>query len=887
MAEYHPFVIRIEELEGDAYCVTADFQGVTRSGKIPADLPLLDSQEIQQAQSWLERGFIDREYAKDFGSRLFQTLFPAPIREMFREAFGRVAPHNGLRIVLTQPLPVALASLPWELAYDEQGGHGFLARSTSAPLVRHYADMPLPNQLPQEGPLRVLIVTASPKNESPLSAEQEAEEITRPLEKGLSVREISRTVGKHLQHMHSFPDLVRRLRQRRRVQVSILHHATRAKLQSRLIEANNADQGPHVIHFIGHGEADAVSATVLLEDDNGDVDAIPAGEFAEIVGEPTVNLVVLNACETASTVNLFQSVAQETLRRRVPAVIGMQVPILDRAAVDFAREFYGAWAAGEPIESALAYSRRLIRQESPGAAADWGVPVLYMVPLKGLTLEIPVPPLRWPWPVRSLRWVAASVISLLGVIGLLLGLFGDVQSARKPGGVLNFAWPAPTATLAPTPTPTPLPPMPSGFNVAVAEFAQLDATGHLTSSQVASDLSDWLFAAIKRETDQLPPSLRVNTREPEEIGIVEGRDRNARAESAAEVAARHNVTILVYGVVTTGDDGNQVEPEFYVSQPGFGIGSEVAGPDRLGKVVTFTLPLEPVEQVGINKQLNARTQALQHLVKGLAHFYTGEYELAWAQFRSAAHVSSWRPEEGQEVVYLLMGAADLELYDQTREPDQLARAADSFAQAYQLNRDYARSYLGLGTVAFQQAVSHSERGIDAEKLLEAAGWYSDSLEASDQPASAHISVKAVYGLGQVYLAGYESRVPGWSREQAGTFFEQVIAAYDDKRTPDLMWFAGHAHAYLGRLAGLEENWPEMSSKCHKAIDLLDAIPHNPAKASIARYWAWMAFAEEKRNRLDAARDAYRQAIQEGAGAVGREELDSWQAELDRLEKGTS
>jgi hypothetical protein len=81
---YQSFVIRIGEEANGAYPVTADFQGVTRTASIPADLPLLDDQKIAEAQAWLARGFNDPEDAEEFGSRLFQTLFPLDILEMFR-----------------------------------------------------------------------------------------------------------------------------------------------------------------------------------------------------------------------------------------------------------------------------------------------------------------------------------------------------------------------------------------------------------------------------------------------------------------------------------------------------------------------------------------------------------------------------------------------------------------------------------------------------------------------------------------------------------------------------------------------------------------------------------------------------------------------------------
>jgi hypothetical protein len=89
---YEPFVIEVDELEGGAFPVEAEFRGTSWSGSIPASLPLLTGQEVRQALTWLERGFIDRDYAQDFGERLFRTLFPNPIREGFRLAYERVAP---------------------------------------------------------------------------------------------------------------------------------------------------------------------------------------------------------------------------------------------------------------------------------------------------------------------------------------------------------------------------------------------------------------------------------------------------------------------------------------------------------------------------------------------------------------------------------------------------------------------------------------------------------------------------------------------------------------------------------------------------------------------------------------------------------------------------
>ena len=198
--------------------------------------------------------------------------------------------------------------------------------------IRRYTDVAFPHQPPAKGPLRVLVVTASPPGTPPLSAEEETEQIIRRLQKGLGVRDSLRLLWRHLQEPRSLPDFVRRLLRGRRFEVAPpLHHATRAALQERLAEANVAGEGFHVVHFIGHGQATPEGSVLLFEDDERP-DPVPAEALAEMLDEPALNLVVLNACETASSSDLFQSVAEATVRRGIPAVIGMQVPVLDGAA---------------------------------------------------------------------------------------------------------------------------------------------------------------------------------------------------------------------------------------------------------------------------------------------------------------------------------------------------------------------------------------------------------------------------------------------------------------------------------------------------------------------------------------------------------------------------
>ncbi len=457
-------------------------------------------------------------------------------------------------------------------------------------------------------------------------------------------------------------------------------------------------------------------------------------------------------------------------------------------------------------------------------------------------------------------------------------------------------------------------PMGEGFNIAVARFAVVDDAA---PRRVGREFGEWLFGAIEQEVARLPDELKFETRSPLQVGIIEGEDRETRARNAAKVADRLNASILIYGVISLQNSSIQVQPEFYVRGESFGYGSEMIGPEQLGQPVTIDLDLHPAERFELNKKLNVRRKVLQYLVYGLGHFFIREYDKAADFFLDATRVydlpDSEEYGEGKEVVYLLLGASYLRAYDEITNPDPLRKAEDAFIRAQALNPDYGRSYLGLGAVALEQSkIFDGERtavvGAIPEKLIQAEQWYSDARKIMDQPATAYVSTKAAYGLAQVHLLAFETKAcekepmleacERWSASEAERLFLEVLNAYQAEPVPELAWFAGLAHAYLGRLAAHRRNpdWKTMSEENRTAIEMLQGLPGGPPCHLIARYWAWVALAEEHLENPDEAPRAYQKAIDWGqkclcekekcdTEGVNVRELAKWQEALERLEKG--
>ena len=286
------------------------------------------------------------------GARLFQALFSGAVRDLFERSLGRIEndPEAGLRIVLRfdpdQPEAGRLAALPWELLYRKDQRQ-FLNFSRKSPVVRF---LNVPRSLPPrlEPPVRILVAIASPAGYPPLDTERELRRIEEALGPVANAKR------------------------------SILLNATPETLRARLLEETF-----HVLHFIGHGTFDAASGqgSLLFEDGEGREKTVTGPVMADLVRDFTsLRLVFLNACRTAElsdATDPFAGLAAALVMAGVPAVLGMQIPISDAAAIAFSGAFYQRLAAGDPIDTATVEGRMAVHLADPDSQ-EWATPVLFL-----------------------------------------------------------------------------------------------------------------------------------------------------------------------------------------------------------------------------------------------------------------------------------------------------------------------------------------------------------------------------------------------------------------------------------------------------------------------------------------------------------------------------
>ena len=305
----------------------------------------------------------------EIGEILYASLFRDGIGRVLSQTEGLVASgsDSGIRIRMNFDLResgiATVAALPWELM-RRPGELGPLLASTQTVLVRSL-DMPAPAMLrPIKGPLRVLLIKANPKGTAALDLGRES---------GMVARALAELPGVVVEEVDPVQD----------------------KIFSRCIRNDY-----HVVHYMGHGDfAAAEGGMLLLEDEAGNAAPISAEAFAHLFRDEPLRLVFLNACETGVTPRLatlhpFAGVAAALVSNGVPAVVAMQFPISDRAALRFSKIFYESLTAGQPVDVAVAQGRRALYlnaargKQGDIGVGEWATPVLYLRDGEGALLPI-------------------------------------------------------------------------------------------------------------------------------------------------------------------------------------------------------------------------------------------------------------------------------------------------------------------------------------------------------------------------------------------------------------------------------------------------------------------------------------------------------------------
>jgi CHAT domain len=284
--------------------------------------------------------------AREFGRRLTEVLLAGDARVIFDRCRTQARhDRSAMRILLSTDGP-RVSEIPWEFAVDPQVQDDYLALRLSLARSPRVSE-PVP-PLHVDPPLRVLGVQARPHDLPQLDADQEREHIAAAFA----------TVSSDL------------------VDVTWLPGDGWRDISNAL-----SSRPWHVLHFVGHGgfNQELESGYLELSDERGQAMRVPATDIGRAVARcPQLRLVVINACESASTgtAGVFASTAAKLMNEGIPAVVAMQYEITDPAALAFAATFYEAIAHGTPVDRAVTMARETLKVTL--GSLEWATPVLFL-----------------------------------------------------------------------------------------------------------------------------------------------------------------------------------------------------------------------------------------------------------------------------------------------------------------------------------------------------------------------------------------------------------------------------------------------------------------------------------------------------------------------------
>jgi tetratricopeptide (TPR) repeat protein len=353
---------------------------------------------------------VDEDALRDIGQRLFQALCGAATAGMSRRDLGEQSTQAVLRAVIQRTLhrrgTVALTfsfgtgceefvRYPWELLHN---GEHFLIGAGIFTLTRALVrpQEPVGCELPVHPPMRLLYISASPRDCEPIETEQSFEALQRALADAI---ENNRIILDKIDQI-TYDALVEYLSNCGGVG---------------MFDDSDTNIPCYAIHFDGHGafgrlcpadgcdqlnEAEARKCTecgialnkvkaqtyLCFCDDRGYNRYIDTQSLRELLISSDVRLAVFSACETATLGNapsnghhrhitFDATLATALVMAQIPAVVAMPFSLQDDLSPTFVLHFYEALSQGRTLEEALSRARHAMLPKN--RHQGWFIPVLY------------------------------------------------------------------------------------------------------------------------------------------------------------------------------------------------------------------------------------------------------------------------------------------------------------------------------------------------------------------------------------------------------------------------------------------------------------------------------------------------------------------------------
>ena len=342
------------------------------------------------------------------------------------------------------------------------------------------------------------------------------------------------------------------------------------------------------------------------------------------------------------------------------------------------------------------------------------------------------------------------------------------------------------------------------FNIAIAQFGEIQPNGNIKPSAQAEKISSALFNFLDSEYRTTGLGFTVEISHKNMPLILE----EAQAE---ELAQKVKADIVIFGNVFIQGDQAEFSPRFYVAaQPDT---TELTGQNELAYPIIFNVS-DLASQELVNASLQNRAEILVNFTKGLVYFSQDDAYSADRALQAAITVANDldQPFEGQEVLYLLASRVDF-------SQEEIKKAHEMLDDALALNPNYARAYLARGNIYYIQA---SQQNFDLDLLKDALDEYEKAYQSPEQPEGANIPIKAHISLGNAYVVRAQKTNDENDYDQAISHYSEVIKICEKANNPELNEYAAIAYFGLGAAYERQKNPAEAIDAYQQALELTDS-----------------------------------------------------------------
>ncbi|MBC7877570.1 MAG: tetratricopeptide repeat protein [Anaerolineales bacterium] len=253
--------------------------------------------------------------------------------------------------------------------------------------------------------------------------------------------------------------------------------------------------------------------------------------------------------------------------------------------------------------------------------------------------------------------------------------------------------------------------MPEGiFNIAVAEFGEMDANGEIHSSKAGQQMSEWTVNYLRNELKKEDSNLVIW---PNESNIFTRTSvKLVQPDTAEETASELNADLLLYGYIDTRSTPPQLILSFWIAPQNEYKFEDIQGSTQIGDPIRVVDLNDP--GISVQSELQDQSIAVAFIAMGLAQEQLGQTQDALDAFLKAEEAA---PES--EIVQFFLGREYLFLaeFEPKRQEELWQKAEDAYLKSIALNDQYAKAYLGLGSVYMKRSAELLDETVDSQSLL--------------------------------------------------------------------------------------------------------------------------------------------------------------------------